>query len=68
MMGFLEELPFKCACRRKYGNEDDLDAKASMLLSVWQKQLKDPSWRPFKTVEGDGKTQVIIRKINYCLV
>uniref|UniRef100_A0ACD5TSP0 Uncharacterized protein n=1 Tax=Avena sativa TaxID=4498 RepID=A0ACD5TSP0_AVESA len=60
MMGYLDEAPFKYDCMRKYGNEGYWKAKASMLLSVWQDELKNPSWRPFKTVEVDGKTQVVV--------
>uniref|UniRef100_A0ACD5VLW0 Uncharacterized protein n=1 Tax=Avena sativa TaxID=4498 RepID=A0ACD5VLW0_AVESA len=60
MMGDLDEAPFKYDCMRKYGNDGDWKAKASMLLSVWQDELKNPFWRPLKTVEGDEKTEVVV--------
>ncbi|XBI41302.1 hypothetical protein VPH35_125775 [Triticum aestivum] len=55
-MGQVDEKPFVEACKPKYGAE--ADAKALELCSMWQDNLRDANWHPFKIQiidEGDEK-------------
>uniref|UniRef100_A0A8R7R4U3 XS domain-containing protein n=1 Tax=Triticum urartu TaxID=4572 RepID=A0A8R7R4U3_TRIUA len=45
-MGQVDEKPFVEACKPKYGAE--ADAKALELCSMWQDNLRDANWHPFK--------------------
>ncbi|KAJ1282617.1 hypothetical protein BS78_03G065800 [Paspalum vaginatum] len=57
-MDELAQQPFIDACRRKpVNNSDD---EAANLVSIWQEQLKDPSWHPFKIVEVNGQTKQVV--------
>ncbi|RLN24095.1 factor of DNA methylation 1-like [Panicum miliaceum] len=66
MMGQLNEKPFEDACRWKYGKTDDeYKFRAVELISVWQGQLKDPSWHPFRIVEdANGKTKQVVDDVD----
>jgi len=57
-MGELDEKPFLLACKQRYG--DNAEMEAVKLCSLWQEQLKDPNWHPFKIVTtGPTAEQVI---------
>jgi hypothetical protein len=55
-MGELDDRPFLVACKQRYG--DDADLKAAELCSLWQEQLKDPNWHPFKIVTTGPMAEV----------
>ncbi|PUZ50145.1 hypothetical protein GQ55_6G036500 [Panicum hallii var. hallii] len=57
-MGELDEKPFLLACKQRYG--DNAEMEAVKLCSLWQEDLKDPNWYPFKIViTGPTAEQVI---------
>lgn len=55
-MGQVNEKPFVEACKPKYGAE--ADTKALELCSMWQDNLRDANWHPFKIVTTGEKSQV----------
>ncbi|KAJ1282611.1 hypothetical protein BS78_03G065600 [Paspalum vaginatum] len=57
-MGELDEKPFQSACKRKHGN--DYQTKSAELVSVWQEELKKPSWHPFKIVKVNGEDKEVL--------
>lgn len=52
-MGDLDSKPFCTATKLKYVKEE-ADEKAIELCSLWEDQLRDPSWHPIKIIEDDG--------------
>lgn len=36
--------------RKSYTNKDVAEAKGAALCSLWEENLRDPHWHPFKTV------------------
>lgn len=59
-MGELDNKPFQISCKRKF-SKDEADFRAAELCSMWQDELKNPEWHPFKIVNVDGKDQVCER-------
>jgi hypothetical protein len=59
-MGQLDETPFHTACKWKY-RDDDPEGKAASLVSSWQEQIQNPSWRPFTTIKVNGEDKVNIQ-------
>ncbi|XBI13184.1 hypothetical protein VPH35_139947 [Triticum aestivum] len=57
-MGQVDEKPFVEACKPKHGAE--ADAKALELCSMWQDNLRDANWHPFKIVTTGEKPEQII--------
>ncbi|XP_056169047.1 factor of DNA methylation 5-like [Syzygium oleosum] len=57
-MGELDTNPFLKVLKRK--NEELAEERASMLCSLWQTRLNNPSWHPFKVIEAQGKHQEVI--------
>ncbi|XP_022155126.1 factor of DNA methylation 4-like [Momordica charantia] len=49
----LDSKPFCEATKLKYVKEE-AEAKAVELCSLWEDQIRDPSWHPFRIIEGDG--------------
>jgi hypothetical protein len=47
-MGELDEKPFLRACNERYGEE--AETKALEFCSLWQDNLRDANWHPFKVV------------------
>ncbi|TVU49624.1 hypothetical protein EJB05_00942, partial [Eragrostis curvula] len=47
-MGRLDEKPFHAACAAKLPPKE-AKKEASKLYTTWEKLLKNPSWKPFKT-------------------
>lgn len=62
-MGDLDTKPFREAMKRKY-SEDEVDEKALELCSLWEENLKDPSWHPFKVVTDKGNHKACISGIH----
>lgn len=58
-MGQLDEEPFYHACKSKY-RDDDPEAKAARLVSIWQEELKNAFWNPFTTILVDGEEKVFV--------
>ncbi|WOH12507.1 hypothetical protein DCAR_0832011 [Daucus carota subsp. sativus] len=52
-MGELDGSPFHAACNKKYGGPD-AEEKAAELISLWEDNLRDPNWYPFKIVTLQG--------------
>ncbi|XP_039129382.1 LOW QUALITY PROTEIN: protein INVOLVED IN DE NOVO 2-like [Dioscorea cayenensis subsp. rotundata] len=59
-MGELDNKPFQISCKRKF-SKDEADFRAAELCSMWQDELKNPEWHPFKIVNVDGKDQEVIQ-------
>uniref|UniRef100_A0A453RXW0 Factor of DNA methylation 1-5/IDN2 domain-containing protein n=1 Tax=Aegilops tauschii subsp. strangulata TaxID=200361 RepID=A0A453RXW0_AEGTS len=59
-MGQVDEKPFIEACKPKYGAE--ADTKALEFCSMWQDNLRDANWHPFKIVTRGEKSEQIIDK------
>ncbi|KAM0882955.1 hypothetical protein ACQ4PT_031943 [Festuca glaucescens] len=64
MMGQLAEDTFQAAMQRNHPN-NDAETGAANMLEVWQENLEDPSWHPFKTVTVDGVTKEIIDRDDF---
>uniref|UniRef100_A0A0D9Y0M7 Factor of DNA methylation 1-5/IDN2 domain-containing protein n=1 Tax=Leersia perrieri TaxID=77586 RepID=A0A0D9Y0M7_9ORYZ len=58
-MGELNEKVFQAACLAKLPPEEAGSASYD-LYSLWQKQLSDLSWNPFKTITVDGNCKEIV--------
>lgn len=53
-MGQIDRKPFQALCS-KYS---DGEAKSAKLCSLWEENVKNPHWHPFKRVENNGKLVV----------
>ncbi|KAL9243095.1 hypothetical protein vseg_017024 [Gypsophila vaccaria] len=58
-MGEIDEKAFVTECKNKF-SEDEAMIKASEGCSLWQENLKDPAWHPYKILHIDGNTVEII--------
>ncbi|KAL8153285.1 hypothetical protein V2J09_011045 [Rumex salicifolius] len=58
-MGEIEEKAFLSVCKKRFGAVDG-PLKAAELSSLWQENLKDQMWFPFKVLEIDGMAEEII--------
>ncbi|KAJ0986545.1 hypothetical protein J5N97_004901 [Dioscorea zingiberensis] len=58
-MGELHPKPFRVACKERY-SVDEAAKKAAELYSVWQNEIKQPSWQPYKIVDIDGVKREVI--------
>ncbi|XP_030932892.1 factor of DNA methylation 1-like isoform X1 [Quercus lobata] len=59
-MGEVNEKPFKGVRFKKFPN--DWDLKSAELISLWQANVSNPMWHPFKAEFVDGKLQEVIDK------
>ncbi|KAK4578954.1 hypothetical protein RGQ29_028855 [Quercus rubra] len=59
-MGEVNEKPFKGVCFKKFPN--DWELKSAELISLWQANVSNPMWHPFKAEFVDGKLQEVIDK------
>ncbi|KAL5707612.1 hypothetical protein ACHQM5_018496 [Ranunculus cassubicifolius] len=62
-MGALDQKPFKEACVWKILSSEDLGVKTAELCSLWEKNIQNPQWHPFKRVfrdEEESKLEVEI--------
>ncbi|KAK6926981.1 Zinc finger-XS domain, partial [Dillenia turbinata] len=58
-MGELDNAPFHSACKKKYAGEE-AETKAVELCSLYEDNLRDPAWHPFKVITVEGNTKVCI--------
>lgn len=56
-MGDIDIKPFQNTCKQRF-SPDEAMVQASTLCSLWQDNLTDPNWHPFKVVTIDGDSQV----------
>lgn len=56
-MGEIDERAFVAECKKRFTVDEAL-IKASEGCSLWQENLKDPAWHPFRIIEHNGKTDV----------
>ncbi|XP_059441528.1 factor of DNA methylation 1-like [Corylus avellana] len=60
-MGEIDQKPFQNTCQQRLPLEEG-NVQALTLCSLWQENLKDPSWHPFKIVDIDGETQEVVNE------
>jgi len=60
-MGEIDSKPFQNTCKQRFPLEE-ANVQASTLCSLWQENLKDPNWHPFKIIDIDGNTQEIVNE------
>ncbi|KAM5578576.1 factor of DNA methylation 1-like, partial [Rosa sericea] len=58
-MGDLDQKPFLDTCKLRFPLEE-AQVQAFTLCSLWQENLKDPNWHPFKVIQKDGNPEEII--------
>ncbi|KDP41984.1 hypothetical protein JCGZ_27002 [Jatropha curcas] len=59
-MGEIDQKAFLNTCKQKFATEE-AQVQASTLCSLWQENLKDPNWHPFKIVtDAEGKHEEIV--------
>ncbi|PIA26839.1 hypothetical protein AQUCO_08700016v1 [Aquilegia coerulea] len=58
-MGELNSKPFRDVCMQKFSGED-LESISIELCSLWQENIKNQQWFPFKTIQMNGKCDEII--------
>ncbi|KAL4297151.1 hypothetical protein GQ457_12G032160 [Hibiscus cannabinus] len=58
-MGDINEKAFEVACSQKLPNEDWRETCAK-LCSLWQQNVQDPKWHPFKIIDIGGNLQQVI--------
>ena len=58
-MGDLDTKPFQKAMKRKY-SEEEANEKALEWCSLWEQNLTDSSWHPFKVITDKGNCKVCI--------
>lgn len=55
-MGEIDQKAFHNACKER--SLEDPSLQATTLCSLWQENLKDPGWHPFKIINAEGTTKV----------
>ncbi|XP_074316861.1 factor of DNA methylation 1-like [Silene latifolia] len=60
-MGEIDEKAFVTECKKKLPAYEAL-IKASEACSLWQENLKDSAWHPYKIIHVDGNPQEIINE------
>ncbi|XP_021906356.1 factor of DNA methylation 1-like [Carica papaya] len=60
-MGELDQKPFLNTCKQRFPIAE-VDVEASTLCSLWQENLKDPAWHPFKITNDGGTAQETVDK------
>ncbi|XP_074314955.1 factor of DNA methylation 1-like [Silene latifolia] len=60
-MGEINGKAFVTVCKNKFSADDAL-MKATEGCSLWQENLKDPAWHPYKIIHVDGNPQEIINE------
>ncbi|XP_031267017.1 factor of DNA methylation 1-like [Pistacia vera] len=60
-MGEIDPKPFQNACMQKFSLEE-AQVQAFTLCSLWQENLKNPEWHPFKIIDVGGNAQEIINE------
>ncbi|GAV72369.1 XS domain-containing protein/XH domain-containing protein/zf-XS domain-containing protein [Cephalotus follicularis] len=60
-MGEIDQKPFLETCKQRYLHEE-AQMQALTLCSLWQDNLKNPEWHPFKIVYIEGKTVEIVNE------
>uniref|UniRef100_A0A7N0RCE7 XH/XS domain-containing protein n=1 Tax=Kalanchoe fedtschenkoi TaxID=63787 RepID=A0A7N0RCE7_KALFE len=60
-MGEIDQKPFIDTCKKRFPLEE-AQIQASTLCSLWQENLKDPAWHPFRIVETDGQATETINE------
>ncbi|XP_031277784.1 factor of DNA methylation 1-like isoform X2 [Pistacia vera] len=55
-MGEIDPKPFQNACMQKFSLEE-AQVQAFTLCSLWQENLKNPEWHPFKIIDVGGNAQ-----------
>ncbi|CAI0420755.1 unnamed protein product [Linum tenue] len=58
-MGDLNQKPFLDACKQRFPSEE-AGVKALELCSLWQNNLTDSQWYPFKVITSDGVEKEIV--------
>ncbi|MED6111236.1 hypothetical protein PIB30_050737 [Stylosanthes scabra] len=51
-MGELDEKVFLNVCKKRFPHQEEAPTKAMELCSLWQENLKDSNWHPFKVIIG----------------
>lgn len=65
-MGDLDIKPFHAASKIKYTSEE-VEEKTLELCSIWEDNLRDPSWHPFKVImdkDCNAKVRILAIKNN----
>lgn len=52
-MGEIDMKPFQNACKKEFSPEE-AEVQATTLCSLWQENLKNSEWHPFKVVDEGG--------------
>ncbi|XVE78406.1 hypothetical protein DITRI_Ditri13aG0142300 [Diplodiscus trichospermus] len=60
-MGELESKAFQDACKFRF-SPDEAAIQATTLCSLWQENLKNPEWHPFKIIDEGGNHKEIINE------
>lgn len=64
LMGILDKKPFLNVCKKKY-SANEATAQAATLRSIWQENVEDLAWHPFKK-EGTGdKAKYVLCHCHY---
>ncbi|CAN1190735.1 Factor of DNA methylation 1 [Linum perenne] len=58
-MGELDLEPFLKLCKQRFSSEE-AGVEASKLCSLWQNNLSDSQWYPFKVIATDGNEKLIV--------
>jgi hypothetical protein len=56
-MGEFNTKSFIDAMKKRY-NEDEAELRGEELWSLWEENINDPNWNPFKVVFVDGVPKV----------
>ncbi|WCJ30962.1 XH/XS domain-containing protein [Euphorbia peplus] len=63
-MGEIDSKPFLDVCKQKFSTEE-AQVQAFTLCSLWQENLKDQEWQPFKIITGpDNNPQEILDEVD----
>ncbi|KAK6267735.1 hypothetical protein QUC31_011895 [Theobroma cacao] len=60
-MGELDEKAFQNTCKLRY-SPDEAAVQATTLCSLWEENLKNPEWHPFKIVNEGGNHKEIVNE------
>lgn len=67
-MGDLDQKVFVNACKKRFSDQEEAGIKGVELCSMWQENVKNTAWHPFKNITKNDTLVVCIIQICFVLV
>ncbi|KAJ1410043.1 putative domain XH [Sesbania bispinosa] len=59
-MGELDQKVFVNCCKKRFPLDEEAGTKGVELCSLWQENVKNSAWHPFKVIKVDDKPEAVI--------